>query len=123
MSYYIHDIPGRLRVKIPLLKSYRKIAGDIQQLLKQIDGINSTAINTVTGSIIINYDSKTIGSKEILDTLNYAGYFDLSRAITNDQYIHAAVSSAGKLIWKTIFGAIAGEALEGSALSLLAVLI
>ena len=123
MSYYIHDIPGRLRVKNPLIKSYHKIAWDIQQLLNQIDGINSTAINTVTGSIIINYDSKTVSSKKILDTLKYEGYFDISKAITNDQYIHAAVSSAGKLVWKTIFGAIAGEAFEGSALSFLAVLI
>lgn len=123
MSYYIHDIPGRLRVKNPLIKSYSKIAGDIQRLLNQIDGINSTAINTVTGSIIINYDSKAVSSKKILDTLKYAGYFDLSKAITNDQYIHAAVSNAGKLVWKTLFGALAGEALEGSALSFLAVLI
>mgnify|MGYP001562363611 FL=1 len=112
-----------MRVKIPLIKSYRKIAGDIQQMLNQIDGINSITINTVTGSIVINYDSKIVSSKEILDALRYAGYFDLSKAITNDQYIHAAVSSAGKLIWKTIFGAVAGEALESSALSFLAVLI
>jgi copper chaperone CopZ len=123
MRYYLHDIPGRLRVKNPLIKSYHRIGGDIQRLLKQIDGVNSTIINTVTGSIIVNYDSKTVSSKEILDALRYEGYFDLSKAVTNDQYIHDTVSKAGKLISKTLFGAIAGEALEGSALSFLAVLI
>jgi copper chaperone CopZ len=123
MSYYIHDIPGRLRIKTPLIKRNQSIAEDIQNLLKPIIGISSTSLNLVTGSIVINYEPRVITSKDIVNTLNYAGYFDLSKAVTNDEYIKTAAASMGQVVVKTLFGTFIESALEGSALSFIAILV
>jgi hypothetical protein len=123
MSYYIHNVPGRLRIKIPSIKGDQDMAEEVQGVLRSIEGVNSAKANTLTGSIVIHYDPKAVRSKEILDTLNQAGYVDPSKAITNDQYIRITVSKVGQVIWKVLFGAVVEEALEGSALSLITVLI
>lgn len=123
MSYYIHNVPGRLRIKTPLIKKNQSIAEDVQNLLRPFIGISSTSVNLITGSIVINYDHKVITSKEIVNTLNYAGYFDLSKAITNDEYIKTAAASMGQVVVKTLFGTFIESALEGSALSFIAILV
>ncbi len=123
MSYYIHDIPGRLRIKTPLIKRNQSIAKDIQNLLKPIIGISSTSFNLVTGSIVINYEPTAINSKDIVNALNYAGYFDISKAVTNDEYIKTAAASMGQVVVKTLFGTFIESALEGSALSFIAILV
>ncbi|MFZ3064047.1 MAG: HMA2 domain-containing protein [Nitrospirota bacterium] len=123
MSYYIHNIPGRLRIKTPLIKKNQSIAEDVKNLLRPIIGISSTSFNLITGSIVINYNHKVITSKEIVNTLNYAGYFDLSKAITNDEYIKTAAASMGQVVVKTLFGTFIESALEGSALSFIAILV
>jgi len=123
MSYYIHNIPGRLRVKTPLVKGSPNTAQDVQRLLEAIEGIDSTAANTLTGSVVINYNSKTVDSGRILDILQQKGYFDISKVKTNDVYMQDAVSKAGGIIGKALVGLFLEKAFEGSALSLLTVLI
>ncbi len=123
MSYYIHDVPGRLRVKTPLIKSRPQMADEVRTALGAVTGINSVTVNTVTGSIVIYYDARLITSKAVLDILIKKKYFDITRAVTNDQYIHSAASKAGMILGRALFGVFVEKALEGSALSLLAVLI
>ena len=123
MSYYVHDIPGRLRVKTPIVKGDPDTAEDIQKLLEAVVGVDSTAVRTLTGSVIINYDSKTIDSETILDILNRKGYFDGSKVQTKEDYLETAVTRASGLIGKALLGLFLEKAFEGSALSLLTVLI
>jgi len=52
-----------------------------------------------------------------------AGYFDPSRAITNDHYIYNAISGIGRAVNKGVVGTFVGAAFEGTALSYLAVLL
>lgn len=94
MSYYFHAVPGRLRVRTPIIKRRNNIE-EIKELLESMDGINSFDINTITGSILINYDSQVITEKKIVRMLKQTDYFDPSKAITNDLYIHTAVSKIG----------------------------
>jgi copper chaperone CopZ len=122
MGYYIHNVQGRLRVKTPLIKKSPLMAQEIQRLLRQIDGVNTTTVNTLTGSAVIHYDPKAVSSKEILDTLKEAGYFDLSRAVTNDEYVYSAAAKTGGIIWRSLAGAFVEQVLQGSVLSLIAVL-
>lgn len=99
------------------------MAAEIQGKLEQINGTNSVLVNTVTGSITISYDTDTLSPQRILDILKQMGYFDLSKAITNDQHIQTAVSTAGKTLGKVLFGAVVEKVFEGSALSLISILI
>jgi copper chaperone CopZ len=123
LSYYVHNIPGRLRVKIPSIKGSPNAANHVEQLLKAIEGIDSTAVNTVTGSILINYDTRVVSSEAVLGILEQKGYFEALKSLANNNYIEAAVSRAGSLVGKAVLGAMLEKAFEGSALSLLAALI
>ena len=123
MSYYLHHVPGRLRVRTPFIKGNEKRASEVQTLLGSIHGIRSTSVNTVTGSVVIHYDPRAVGPKIITEFLTEAGYFDQSKATTNDEYIHNAASKAGQWAWKAVFGAFADIAMQGSPLSLITLLI
>lgn len=123
MSYYVHNVPGRLRVRTPIVKGDPETAEDIRKLLEAVVGVDSTAVRTLTGSVIINYNSKAIDSDTILDILMRRGYFDASKVQTRSDYVETAATKAGSIIGKALFGLFLEKAFEGSALSLLSVLI
>ena len=123
MSYYIHKVPGRLRVKTPVVKRNKEVADEIRKTLSTVNGIATVDINLTTGSILINYNPKTVEDKDIVNTLQRQGYFDTSKALTNDEYLQKAASRAGSLVGKAIFGTFVESALEGSALSLITLFI
>lgn len=123
MGYYIHSVPGRLRVKTPQIKGNQENARDVEGLLKCFQGVDKASANTLTGSIVVNYDSKAVSDRSIIDLLEDKGYFKSDKALTNDQYIHGAASKAGKLVWDGVFGSFVGSALEGTPLSILSVLV
>jgi len=123
MSYYVHNVPGRLRVKTPAVKRNKDVADEIRKTLSTINGIATVDINLTTGSILIYYNPKAVHNKDIISMLQRKGYFDASKAMTNDQYIQTAASKAGNIVGKAIFGTLVDNALEGSALSLITFLI
>jgi len=123
MSYYMHNVPGRLRIKSPVIKNNKKMANEVKKTLDMLPGIAAVDINLTTGSLLINYNSKSVNHMDIVDILQRNGYFDASKAVNNDEYIHRAASKAGAFIGKSIFSTFAGMALEGTPLAFLAVLI
>jgi len=123
LSYCVHNIPGRLRVKIPSIKGSPNTANDVEELLKAIDGIDSTAVNTLTGSVVVNYDIRIVDSEVVLNVLEQKGYFETPKVVTNDRYIEAAVSKAGSFVGKAVLEMLLAKAFEDSALSILAALI
>ncbi|MDA8388379.1 MAG: hypothetical protein M0Z58_06945 [Nitrospiraceae bacterium] len=123
MGYYIHSVPGRLRVKSPLVKGNRRAAEEIEKLLGSVQGVDSVLVNTVTGSVTVSCERNSAVSDSVLERLAASGYFEPSRAVTHDQYIQRAASKAGRLIGKSIAGAFIGAAFEGTALSILTILI
>lgn len=92
-SYYWHQIPGRLRLRTPFIKRNNEGANRIQAFLKPIKGVLATEINTITGSLTILYDPQVIDPESIACKLSSTGYFDKTKAMTNDQYIVSKASS------------------------------
>jgi copper chaperone CopZ len=123
MSYYIHSVTGRLRVKTPLVKGNQEKAKDVEGLLNCCQGVDKASANPLTGSIVVNYDSTAVNGRSIINILEDSGYFKSDEALTNDQYIHGAASKAGHLVWNAVFGSFVGMALEGTPLSFLSVLV
>jgi len=123
VSYYIHNVPGRLRLKSPIIKKNGNLADEIRKTLSTMNGIATVDINLTTGSLLVNYNPKTTSHKDIISILQRKGYFDATRATTNEQYIHHVASKAGHIVGKAVLGAFVQEALEGSAFSLLAALL
>jgi copper chaperone CopZ len=123
MSYYIHNVPGRLRVKSPLLKRNSAAVDDLRKALSTIQGIAAVDFNPTTGSLLINYNHRQTNADDIVGLLERKGYFDRSKATTNEAYIHSAAKNTGRLIGKAALGIALEKAFEGSALSLLSILI
>lgn len=123
MSYYVHSVPGRLRVKSPVVKEDPGSAEDIQRLLQKVAGVDSTAVRPLTGSVIINYDTRAVDSGTILDVLKHRGYLDASKIEGREDYLEAAAAKAGGVIGKALLSFFLGKALEGSPLWLLTVLL
>ncbi len=123
MSYYIHSIPGRLRIKSLKVKQSPKNAEEVKKVLSLIQGLGTVDINLLTGSILINYNPSVLKPEEITSLLERHGYFDSSRAITNDSYVKEKVTALGNFASRTVFGSVLEKSLEGTALSYLSVFI
>ena len=123
MSFYMHNTPGRLRIKSPIVKRNENVSYEVRKILGATNGIAAVDVNLTTGSLLINYNPKVIKHDDIVDLLHRNGYFDKAKAVTHDEYIHSAASKAGSFIGKSVLGSVLGMALEGTPLSLLALLI
>jgi hypothetical protein len=122
MTCYIHDVPGRLRVKNPIFKN-KVVQDDIKKLLSTLEGLGVVEFNATTGSVVVFYNPAQIHSNDIVGLLQRAGYFEPVKAITHDQYMNKAASKMGSIVGKAVLGAAVETAFEGSVLSFLALLI
>ena len=102
MSYYIHDIPGRLRVMSPSIKRNKSVAEEVERLIGNVCGVDCVNVNLRTGSLLVNYNPKTLKYYDIVNMLQAKGYFDYSKAVTNDQYIHNAASKVSEIALSVI---------------------
>lgn len=120
---YIHHIPGRLRVKTPLLKRNLKTAGAARQLLLPIEGIASVEINIVTGSMVVRYEKSVTDPKEIFNLLKGGGYLDEAHPLTHDPVLRRAADKIGTIVVRAVFGAFLEAALKRPAGSIIAALL
>ena len=51
-----HQVPGRIRMKVPSLKTNPELAEQIKQTFSAIPGIEHVIINPTTGSVVLHYD-------------------------------------------------------------------
>jgi hypothetical protein len=122
MTHYLHSVPGRVRIRNPILKA-KNTHNSVKEILSTLMGIQNIVFNNKTGSITIFYDYSLIDTEHILNALEISGYFDPARVITNDQHIHTMVTNVGRYIRKTLFGTAMGIILEGSPYAYIALLI
>ncbi|WP_028320108.1 HMA2 domain-containing protein [Desulfatiglans anilini] len=123
MSVYIHSIPGRLRVKIPMLKAQPGLSERLTNELECLIGIDHVAINPVTGSVKIRYRTNILHVDEILACLERSRLLD-SRSIGTHANPETQISGqVGVAVGKALFGWAVGKALEPAGLSFLAALI
>ena len=123
MNCYVHNVPGRLRIKNPLFKN-SSVHYEVRKALVDMGhGIGTAEFNTTTGSLLIHYDQTEIHHQDILGTLGEAGFYHPDKTITNDQVIHQATSKAFNVVTKAVTGAFIETALQGTGLSFLAILL
>ena len=51
-----HQVPGRIRMKVPSVKTNPELAEQIKQTFSAIPGIEHVIINPTTGSVVLHYD-------------------------------------------------------------------
>jgi len=121
---YVHNVPGRLRVRNRRFKSTDAQYEVKQKLVSEIGkGLGTVEFSATTGSALVHYDPRTIDPRDILRVLEDAGYYHPSRVVTNDQLVHSAASKAMNLVTKSVSGAFVETALAGTGLRFLAILL
>jgi hypothetical protein len=123
MKSYVHNVPGRLRIKNPLFKN-GSVHYEVRKALVDMGhGIGTADFNTTTGSLLIHYNPTEIQHQDILSALARGGFYQPDKTITNDQVIHQATSKAFNVVAKAVSGAFIDTALSGTGLSFLTLLL
>ena len=70
MYVVVHHVPGRLRLKRFPLKCNEPEAARISALLMHCEGVHRSQVSTLTGSIVIHYDTNLTTIQAILTVLS-----------------------------------------------------
>ncbi len=118
MSYYIHHVPGRLRIKTACLRR-AECQSRLGGILAALPGVDSHSHNGKIGSVLIHYDNAQVSADDILYHLYKAGCLDspmsASPAVSATSGL---VKQAGALFGNALFGTLLRKSVETSVLSL-----
>jgi copper chaperone CopZ len=100
---YVHDIPGRLRVRTGAIKNDNRAAAAVRDLIKATPGVFSVETNPITGSITVRYDARRLSSKAILETLRREGFIGETAKASGGESVRPvltgqAVSKVGRIV-------------------------
>lgn len=118
MSHYIHHVPGRLRVKSPGLKRNAHAAEVTKDHMARLLGVESTEVNSVTGSLVIRYDTRLVGGHTLINTLRSLGHL-----LPHHGEIHQSGSGIGQKVSDTVVNKLLETVIERSATALIAAII
>ncbi len=119
MSCYLHHVPGRIRIKTPTIKGCPETALELEKKVRAIYGVRDAIANTLTGSLLVNYDPDVIEARAILEVVAQELRLDMSLAEGHDRYMEEALSKTGEKFGKAVLGIALGWVFEGSPLGLL----
>ena len=117
--FYIHNVPGRVRIISEVIKKNSQAADKVRMCLSILAGIGVVHINLTTGSILIHYNPEAVTAADIVDMLDRKGYFDRTKAISNDEYLRNGLSKAGSTVVKTVIETFIGRTMGNTPLSFL----
>jgi len=113
MKYYIHSVPGRLRIQSPVLHDNPVKKQEFESFMKCINGVSAVEVHTITGSAIIQFDEKKIDCELIIGILEKRNYFRLSEAETCDELVEKAaervLEGAEKIVIDSVEGGLGAE--------------
>jgi hypothetical protein len=66
---YLHILDGRMRVKVPELRGSNATAAIISDELLSLGGVTQVKANTVTGNILVLFESETVTPEHILNLI------------------------------------------------------
>jgi len=123
LKYYLHETPGRLRIKIPGLRGNQKVLGEVQEELMSLHGVCEVIANELTGSIVVMHDQNAVRSGDVIKMLDNLGCIDADLVEPAAVYNDEALSKAGSVVGKALFGMAIERLLAPKGLSFLAALL
>jgi hypothetical protein len=123
MGCYVHNVPGRLRVKSERFKHRKSGAGQAEKLLSGLYGIDGVKTKDLTGSIVIHYDPDVFSSDQLINILRHYDIIGANQPIHYEKPVGERSTKAGMALGKAVFSWAVGKALQESGLGFLAVFI
>ncbi len=108
MKYYIHYVPGRIRIQTPIIHDNSQKAVEFEAVIKKVKGISDVDIHTTTGSAVIHFDEREINCEQIIGVLEKNNYFSLSEAETVDNLIEKITKKAYEVAESVVIDTIEG---------------
>lgn len=122
MECYVHHVPGRLRVRTPLIRNNVRKAAEVKELLS-LYGVDRLQVNHLTGSIVVTFDPTVLTAETLLNLLKQKGLYDSARAISCDDHIQRVSNKAASKFGRAFFSYTVGKALQAGGFPFLAALI
>lgn len=72
MVRIVHIVKGRLRLRIDALKSQPRLASRLNVQLMSVSGVRDVEVKSRTGSVLLTYEPRALGSADFLDELSLA---------------------------------------------------
>ncbi|WP_159565789.1 heavy metal translocating P-type ATPase [Budvicia diplopodorum] len=66
----VHQLPGRLRVRVPYLRQRQDIAGWLKTQLLSLAGVKSVRLRPAAASAVLNYDTHKTNAQVLLEQLH-----------------------------------------------------
>ncbi|MEJ2061092.1 MAG: hypothetical protein P8Y64_11515 [Gammaproteobacteria bacterium] len=126
MTHYVHHVPGRLRVRTPVLKRNPELARQTCERLQARPGVEDVQASTVTGSLVIAYDRELTDRDAILEVLRTNGLVIAEARIAERAGKKGAattVTRIGGVAGKAVLGMVVEKAVERSAAALIAAIL
>jgi hypothetical protein len=108
MEYYIHYVPGRIRIETPVIRGNPVRADQFQKFIKGLEGITAVETHTVTGSALLYFDENKINCEQVICILEKHSFFCLSKAETSDQYIEKVTENVLRVAEEVITDSLGG---------------
>ncbi len=109
MGYYVHYVPGRIRIQTPKLYENPGNAEQFERFMKGIEGITAVETHIVTGSATMHFDEKKINCEQVIGILEKNAYFSLAQSETNDEVIEQTAEKVLGVAEKIIVDSVGGE--------------
>jgi copper chaperone CopZ len=98
MRYYLHYVPGRIRIETPVIHENPPAAAQLETFMKTVPGIKSVETEIITGSAVMYFDEKVLTKDRLITILEKHDYFRRDQAETLDQEIEEGAEKVIKVI-------------------------
>ena len=71
---YVHALEGRLWTRIPRIKGAAGEAQEAERYLLQFAGVEDVSANTITGNVLVLYNSRLTDQGQLFSCLRARGY-------------------------------------------------
>ncbi len=79
-AHYLHMLDGRLRIRVPEVKRSPRAALHVEETISALEGVTHVKANSVTGNVLVLFESHLITHGAIVEGLKIAGYLVVSSA-------------------------------------------
>lgn len=123
MAAYIHETPGRLRIKSARVRRNQLEAERAQIFMEDLRGVDTVSINTLTGSVVVNYNARRTSSRQILEALASEGHLDMKKSKRGEKTFEDILTDAGHKAARFLIGVALERVLGRTPLSFLTILV
>lgn len=129
MSFYLHHVPGRLRIQTPELRKSKQAARAVCGTLAMMDGVADTRVNPTIGSLLVLYDHRRLKSAMLWDRLCACGLVTGATPIADDDGVTRVTqrgpqtTEGGSELVSAVAGIAAEKVLERFAIALISTFI